>query len=181
MYVGARVNTQCGGCLGQADLLLSSFRVDVAGRTFNQDFAGGLTGWTVSNPFTVSLEGSALRVIASPLQKLALTSAPMAITGSGDFHLSVVARVAPASLGAGYFTVIFANAAGEISRAEIPLEAAKVPLATALTSSDGTWQVSIRGSGLGDAQIWADYAGDAANWPARALAATASAAPASRR
>ncbi len=168
MAMGVRVNTQCNNCRGDADLLVESTRTDIGGSTVTRDFRDGFTSWTVSNPAVVSLEGTSARLIVPTAQRLLLTSAPFAAAGSA-FTFTVVARVAPASRGSGHFVLIFGDANGEISRAEIPLEAAKVPLGTATTDSAGHWQVSLPLSGVDGARLWADYAGDVALWPARVV------------
>ena len=166
--VGARVNTQCNNCRGDADVLVERFRADIGGQSVVRDFANGLTDWSVSNPLATSLEGSAVRMIVPSAQRLSLTSSSASVAGN-DFALVVTARVAPASLGSGVFVLIFGNANGEISRVEIPLAAAKVPLATVTTDSAGVWQATLPLSGFDGAQFWADYAGDSVLWPARAI------------
>ena len=122
----------------------------------------------MSNLQAVRLEGSALRIVNDTTRSFKLNSIPWPVRSGEDYRFSVSARVAPASLGSGSFTLIFYDRS-EIDRAWIPLAPAKVPLATATTGRLGTWQAAIPSTGLDVYLIRAEYAGDADWGPARSV------------
>jgi hypothetical protein len=101
-----------------------------------------------------------------------LTSAPFAVTAGAGFNVSFSARVASASLGSGYFTVIFLNGT-EISRQEIPFKAGKTAFGATATNAAGEYQFSLAPLGTSQATLEAQYAGDSQHLPAYARSATA--------
>jgi hypothetical protein len=182
--VGARVNSECYSCNGANDLTVFAFQYsETNSRKPNTwDFAKGISGWTYG-PGTPVFEtehpqGQGLNVKAQAGQALGFNSAPVTVTPKAQFTLRITARVAPLSVGSGYFTLIWFDAAGrEPSREILLFRPRTVELGDATTAADGSFQIGA----LPDANAYdvtAEYAGSDTLWPAMAkLPAGASAPP----
>jgi hypothetical protein len=116
-------------------------------RVVNGDFSLGVQSWAVGLQAQIVPSdrgpGWMVQVLAAPSQTAALTSAPFALTPGAAFQVSLSARVAPSSLGSGYFAVIFLSGGTEISRQEIPLTAGKLAFATTSTDAAGIYQFGL--------------------------------------
>jgi len=168
---GARVNLECN-CSGTADFLVSSFTMDAgAAGTITSDFSNQLSGWGVSatgSPAgTAKIEGASLHVVAQPGQSVQLNSRFIPFTSAVPYTFRVSAQVSPKSSGSGYFTLIFLGASTEISRVEIPLAAASLPIGSATTDALGRYTLPLPATGPDSFQVQSAYAGSSDNWPAQ--------------
>jgi hypothetical protein len=169
--VGFRVNYEGAGP-GPSDFSLYQASYVQAGdgieRVVNGDFSLGAQSWSLGGLAQLTPSdrgpGQMVRVLATPSQTAALTSAPFAVTPGAAFVVSFTASVAPSSVGSGYLTVIFLNGT-EIQRQDIPLTAAKIALGTASPDAAGAYQFSLSVLGTSQAIVEADYAGDPQHWP----------------
>jgi hypothetical protein len=173
--VGFRVNMEGAGpepsdfSLYQASYIQTA---DGLERVINGDFSLGAQSWSLGGQAQLAASdrgaGQMVRVLATPSQNAALTSAPFALTSGAAFQISFSARVAPSSFGSGYFTVIFLSSGTEISRQEISLKAGKLTFATTSTDAAGDYQFGLTSLGNSQVTLEAVYAGDAQHWPAYA-------------
>jgi hypothetical protein len=176
--VGFRVNIEGAGpepsdfSLYQASYVQTADGIE---RVINGDFLLGAQSWSLGGQAQLVPSdrgvGQMAQVLATPSQTAALTSAPFALTSGAAFQVSFSARVAPSSLGSGYFTVIFLSGGTEISRQEIPMTAGKMTFATASTDAAGNYQVGLTSLGSSQVTLETVYAGDAQHWPAFARVA----------
>jgi hypothetical protein len=177
--VGARVNSECYSCNGPNDLTVYSFQYseNTARKPFTWDFAKGISGWTFGPGAAVFDTGpppyrQGLHIKAQPNQAVGFNSTPVSVTAKAQFTLRVTARVAPSSVGSGYFTLIWFNAAGsEPSREVLLFQPQTVSLGTATTAADGSFKIG----NLPDSnayEITAEYAGSDTLWPAMAKVET---------
>jgi hypothetical protein len=201
--VGARINSECYACNGPADLTVYSFQYsDTQGGSGEWGFTHGTSiGWSYGPVSPVFVYGpppnrpQGLQITAQAGQAIGLTSTTSITVNPGaQFTLQVTASVAPVSVGSGYFTLIWLNAAGnEPSRETIMFEPQTQTLGTATTGSDGSFNLGMpvdpsvypRTVALGDAttaadgsfkigdlpdsdayEITAEYAGSDNLWPA---------------
>jgi len=172
--VGFRVNSELAGpepsdfSLYQASYIQAADGIE---RVVNGDFSLGSQSWTLGGQTQLvpsdRSTGQMVEVLAASTQTAALTSAPFAVTADATFNVSFSARVAPSSLGSGYFTVIFLNGT-EISRQKIPFRAGRLAFGATATNVAGDYQFSLTGLGTSQVTLEAQYAGDAQRWPAYA-------------
>jgi hypothetical protein len=101
---------------------------------------------------------------------MGLNSEATAVTPGAPFRLNITARMSPASVGSGYFALIWFNAAGNEPSREISLfRPTTQPVATVKTHRDGTFTVD---NPL-DAdwyEVTAEYPGSDKSWPSVARA-----------
>ena len=171
--VGFRVNMEGAGpepsdfSLYQASYIQPA---DGTERVANGNFSLGLQSWVLGGPAQLVPSdrgaGQMVQVLATAGQTSGLTSAPFALTPGAAFQASFSARVAPSSLGSGYFMVIFLSGGTETSRQEIPLRASNLTLATTSTDTAGNYQFGLASLGTSRVTLEATYAGDAQHWPA---------------
>jgi hypothetical protein len=174
--VGFRVNVEGAGpepstfSLYQVSYVQPTDNIE---RVVNGDFSSGAQSWSLGGQAQLAASdrgaGQMIQVLATPGQTAALTSAAFALTPGAGFNASFSARVAPASIGSGYFTVIFLNGT-EISRQETPLTAAPVSFGAASTDAAGNYRFDITSFGTSQLTLGASYAGDPQHWPAYAVA-----------
>jgi hypothetical protein len=177
--VGYRMNTECA-CTGRGRFTLGSVRygegavIDTGNPHDvpipNADLASGAADWAVwgTAPSWVDAEG--LHVAAEPGQDAAANSPRFAVSGGASYTATFVARVAPESLGSGYFSIIFSDGRAELTRQFVPLAAAVVPLGTATTDGDGRYGLIIDPVAVSAGAIRADFVGSDGAWPTRAEA-----------
>jgi hypothetical protein len=175
--VGYRVNTECA-CTGRGRFTLGSVRygeglVIDTGKPHevaipSADLASGAADWAVwgTAPNWVDAEG--LHVAAEPGQDAAANSPRFAVSGGASYTATFVARVAPESLGSGYFSIIFSDGRAELTRQLIPLAAAVVPIGTTTTDGDGRYELMIDAAAVSRGAVRAEFAGSDEAWPARA-------------
>jgi hypothetical protein len=168
---GARVNLECN-CSGTADFQVSSFSLDAGDSgIITRDFSNQLIGWNVSKAGspapTARVEGANLHIVAQPGQSVLLNSTSMAFTSAVPYTFRVNARVAPGSLGSGYFTLVFLNATTEISRVRIPVAPANLSLGSTTTDVFGRYAFPLPAAGPDAFQVQSSYAGSNADWPAQ--------------
>ncbi|HEX7171255.1 MAG TPA: hypothetical protein VF365_01465 [Candidatus Limnocylindria bacterium] len=175
--VGYRVNTECA-CQGRSQFTLASVRyaegwVHDAQQPYevpipSTDLATGSADWAIWGTAPNWADAEGLHVSAEPGQDAAANSPRFAVTGGASYMVTFVARVAPESLGSGYFSIIFNDGHAELTRQLIPLAAAVVPLGTATTDRDGRYQLTIDPVAVSRGALRAEFAGSDEAWPARA-------------
>ena len=175
--VGYRVNTECD-CSGPSEFTLYEVRyLEPPGTTNlvpNGSFANGLAGWGAWGVGSANLvasdrgPGRALQVQAQPSQDAAINSGRFAVRAGAEFSLTFVGRVAPRSLGSGYFDVVFLSASREVRRFQIPLRAATVSLGQVVTDGGGHFAFEIQEAPVEPTAVRTWYAGDDRMWPAYA-------------
>src|ERR1022692_468946 len=173
--VRARVNSECYSCNGPSDLTIYSFQYSENAQStpYTWNFMYGIGGWSLEPgpavfdfgqyPYT---EG--LHITAQAGQAIGLNSTAVPVTPGAQFTLQVAARVSPLSIGSGYFTLIWFDAAGnEPSRETILFQPQTQMLGTATTAADGSFSIgnSVNSSLY---RITANYAGSGTLWPATA-------------
>lgn len=162
--LGFRVNVNCG-CSGPSDFTLHTLRYkeDAAGSVEAQrDFSKGLEGWGLSNREAGRLESGSLHVSAAAGQVVTLNSAKFRVTPGASYTLRIRARVAPRSVGSGYFAIFFPGAKA-VKLA--PFQAPDVELATFQTKAGGSYQFRIPPH-LEEQELHVKFPGNEALWPA---------------
>jgi hypothetical protein len=180
--VGARVNSECYNCNGESDFTVYRFEYSENNghKPSTWDFAKGISGWQYGPGVAVFDKGPSpykegLHIKADRGQALGFNSTAVAVTPKAQFTLRVTARVSPVSVGSGYFTLIWFNAAGnEPSREVLPFEPNTIALGTATTAADGSFKIGNLPDSNGY-QIKAEYAGSDKLWPAVAKVQTGAA------
>jgi hypothetical protein len=170
--MGYRINTECA-CAGASELTLYAigYAEDGVRRLIpDADLWLGLGRWTAWGTAPYDLGNDGLHVAATAAQDAATNSPRFAVTPGATYTATFVARVAPASLGSGYFSIIFSDGRSELTRQLLPLTTAAVPLGSTRTDAEGRYQLPLTLDGLPEAILRASYNGDADHWPARAEA-----------
>jgi Glycosyltransferase WbsX/IPT/TIG domain len=149
----------------------------------NGDFSSGSASWLPQGEAEVVPSdrgaGQMVHVGATQSQFATLDSLPFPISEGAAFQVTFSARVAPSSLGSGYFFLAFldasggvlhvpAESAGALSCESIPLEPGRMTPGTATTDSAGSFQLSLTSLGTSQVILEATYAGDAQHWPSYA-------------
>lgn len=165
---GLRVNRECE-CSGASEFSVSRFRyreIESSQAPIELDFSRGLQGWNVPDPAIAAIQGGELHVSSKPQQQLMLNSRHFPATPGARYEFSVSARVAPESVGSGYFALLFLNGK-ESARVRLPLQPPDLPLGSATTAKDGSWRLALSslGDGSGRFQLRGDYAGSQQYWP----------------
>ena len=173
--VGARIDSECYACNGPADLTVYSFQyTDTQGGSGEWDFTHGYSGWSYVPGVSALVFGPSpytqgLQITAQAGQAIQLNSTtPSTVKPGAQFTLQVTARVDPVSVGSGYFTLIWFDAAGnEPSRETIMFDPQTQTLGTATTGSDGSFNLGMSVD-PGVYQVTAQYAGTSTLWPSTA-------------
>lgn len=139
-------------------------------RVLNGDFALGDQSWSLFGQTQIVPSdqgaGQMAEAIVSTTQTAALSSAPFTITGGSPFQASFAARISPASLGSGYFAIIFLDSSGnEISRQIQAFAVGTLQVGLAATDGAGNYQLPLSVLGTAKALIEASYVGDVTHWP----------------
>jgi hypothetical protein len=171
--VGYRVNTECA-CSGEGDFTLGSASyaengVDVA--IPGGELATGHAEWSIWGAAAQTVDAEGLHVVAAAGQDAAANSPRFDVTAGAPYTVSFLARVAPASLGSGYFSIIFSDGGSEGSRDLVPLAAAAVPLGSTTTDDAGRYTLAVDLAAFPDAVVRVSFAGDDDLWPARTQSA----------
>ncbi len=173
--VGLRVNLECSGCQGAADVALykASFTQgdDPANRVPDGDLNAGIGRWG-HDPATVRVEasdrgGHLLQITASPNQSVMLNSGPFPVVGGSRYTWTMEARVAPESAGSGYWGLFFLDAKGEVGRKKMLLEPGILAAGEARVDADGAFQFGVAGLPAGTFLIEVSYPGDDRHLPGR--------------
>jgi hypothetical protein len=153
----------------------------------NADFSSGAQGWAMQGQTQIVASdggtGQMVQVFAASGQFATLDSAPFPVTPDAPFQLSFTAKVAPSTLGSGYFILAFLGDAGPgddlqlpgpeaaaVHAESFPLEPGRATLGTVTTDSSGNFQLSLTSLGAAQVILEATYAGDAQHWPGYASA-----------
>ena len=150
--LGFRVNTECG-CTGAAEFTLYEGSYTVATQTANRipnpRFVNGLDGWGYWGEGEASVQtsdgppGKMVRVVAAQGEVAAINSSEFPVTSGEAYEFAFLARVAPASAGSGYFTLVFLGPAQEVDRIRLPLEAGPAAAGTLTTDENGAFEVPL--------------------------------------
>lgn len=168
---------QCGEA-GTNDMSLYSFGYfDTGGRFAGRGFAEGWSRWGTDATGTASLvigsdaQGSvALHTSATASQRTYINSVPFSVTPGASFSLTIRARISPASVGSGSFSLIFLKDT-EHSRKSLAFQPALLSLGSGTTGADGSYRIAYAVP-AGAMAVRAEYAGDAQYWPALASSMT---------
>jgi len=171
--VGARINSECYNCNGPNDVTVYSFQYseNTTRKPATWDFAKGISGWTFwpgaaafdtgPPPYT-----QGLHVKAQPGQAFGLNSGFVGVTPKAQFTLRITARVAPMSVGSGYFTLIWFDSAGrEPSREILMFRPRVISVGNATTAADGSFKIGNLPESNAF-EVIADYGGSDTLWPA---------------
>jgi hypothetical protein len=116
--------------------------------------------------------GGMMRLRASPDQTIMSNSREFSVTPGATYRLWIAARVPEASVGSTTVDLIFLDANGietdRAPRARLPVAPAPIPVGATTTDAEGGYRLVIADLEPGRYRLTADYAGDAAHWPARA-------------
>jgi hypothetical protein len=169
--VGFRVNTECG-CAGPSDFALYSTSYvegdETHNRVPNPAFQNGLAQWGAWGSAESSLltgDRSNLHVTAQADQDAAINSEVFPATAGAPYTVTFVAKVMPGSAGSGYFTLIFLDSRGEITRQQLPLTHNVTVLGRTTTDENGQYEFVPGETIPAPYQIEARYAGDATHLP----------------
>ena len=174
--VGMRVNHECG-CRGETDISLYGVSYEAGDqiqRVPNGSFRLGLNGWGQWGTAAALIEpiergvGRLLHVVSGPDQLVGLNSTDFSVIPGESYTVTFSARVAPRSLGSGYFTLIFL-AEVETSRRTFAFDAASSQAIVA-ASDAGLFTYDWTDLGSGHVRVLASWSGDDARWPAYAAA-----------
>jgi len=102
-------------------------------------------------------------------QPVGVASASFAVTPDGACRFRVAVRVPEASVGSAYVTPIFLTSVwSEVRRDRYPLAPAPIPAGSATTDAPGGYTLTTSPLEAGRYHLFAEHAGDATYWPARA-------------
>lgn len=171
--VGFRVNTECS-CAGDTEFRLYEVRYregnDTAQRVPNGNFSQGLQAWNFLSPNTVQIRSSdvsassMLQAKATARENATINSSKFPVTSGAIYTLTFVARVAPVSVGSGYFAIFFLSGSSEVSRNAIPIEPAFLTY-NAVTDNNGEFRLISSGLPSSRFVIQGKYDGDSSHWP----------------
>jgi hypothetical protein len=171
--VGLRINLECN-CQGTGDVALYKANFvqeeDPTNRVPDGDLTAGIGPWG-HDPATVRLEasdrgsGRMLHITASPSQSVMLNSGVFPVVAGSKFTWTMEARVAPGSMGSGYWGLFFLGANGEVGRKKILLEPAAFATAETSVDANGAFQLTVSDLPAGTFQVEADYPGDERHLP----------------
>ncbi len=134
-------------------------------RVTNGDFSAGMSGWTTYGHAELMSSdrglGNMMRVQVSSTETARLDSATFTVTSGSPYTFSVAARVAPISLGSGYFCVLFYDA----ERVVIPLTAARVQVGTTTTNANGDFALGLSSLGSDPVDLQVMFNGNSVFWP----------------
>jgi len=167
---GARVALEdCSADPLPAEFYLTDFTLDAgAAGVLHDDFANGLTGWgTWGNAAIAQVEQNNLHVQVLSGQTFGLNSVSLPFAAAGAaYTLTVNATVPIGSRGEGCAITVFQDAKfTELDRASLQIVPQRVSLGTVQTDAGGTYVFNLTPQSTAY-ELWADYAGDAALWPA---------------
>jgi hypothetical protein len=170
--VGFRVNTECD-CARTSDFVLYGVTYregsETAQRVANGDFGRGLQSWTfVARDVVSSIPsdrgtGQMLHIATTATQKATINSATFPVTAGATYTVTFAARVAPTSIGSGYFAIFFLDGSKEVSRKIISLEPATTNY-DATTNKDGVYRLDLNELAKGRFMIQVKYGGDSSHW-----------------
>ena len=163
------------------DINVYSLQYSDSSNQTSLNFSDGVNGWGVQggwgaqgmDPTLAQVQlvsdstGSSLHLVSTSSQHTFVNSPSFAVAQSAPYQLTVQARISPASVGSGYFALIFLDATTghESSRQTLAFQAATLPVGIANTISDGSYSLSLP---VEDPNyvIEAQYAGTDTYWPA---------------
>jgi hypothetical protein len=84
-----------------------------------------------------------LSVVAERGEVAAMNSNEFLVIAGDAYQVAFLARVAPASRGSGYFTLVFLGSTQEVDRIRLPLEAGPASAGTLTTDAEGAFEVPL--------------------------------------
>ena len=174
--VGLRVNSESAG-FGPSELSLYQMAYSQDGKSGNRvpnaNFSEGLQDWASWGTSPGHLapsdrgDGQMLNVTTTSEQSALLNGTAFGVTAGKRFKFTVAARIAPASAGSGYFTIIWLYEK-EFKRQMIPIQAAPPGHVFVATDDGGAFGYVWPGLPTGRIVIKARWAGDDTHSPAMA-------------
>jgi len=109
--IGVRINTECGGCRGNADIVLSGVDYreegDTRNRVPNARFASRTAGWVLFGSNIALSALPALEVRALPNDVVRVNSPRFAVVSGARYTARIDATVVPPATSSGNFSIIF--------------------------------------------------------------------------
>ena len=167
--VGFRVNAACA-CSGPSDFALQTFdyQENASGGVHGHwDFSKGLEGWAVSNRDLAKVDSGSLRVSTAAGQGVTLQSARFQVTPGASYSLRISARVAPRSIGSGFFAITYpVQKVVKLTPIDVPA----TELATTRTAADGSYRFNLPQPSPQAGEIHIKFPGNESFWPADMMA-----------
>jgi len=109
--IAVRINNECGGCRGRAEIALAGVDYreegDTRNRVPNSRFVARTTGWVLFGPNIALGASSELEVRALPDDVIRVNSPRFTVDSGAYYTVRIAANVAPQSSGSGNFSIIF--------------------------------------------------------------------------
>jgi len=172
LVFGARVALEnCSSVPLPAEFYLTGFTLDAgAAGQVHADFTNQLNGWGIwGNAAIAQVEGVSLHVQATTGETMGLNSVSLPFSAAGAAYTFTVNAMIPAgSRGQGCAIAVFQDAAfKELGRAAIQLVPLPIALGALQTDANGSFAFNLAPQPA-PFELWADYGGSAALWPAAA-------------
>jgi hypothetical protein len=172
---GARVALEnCSAVPLPAEFYLTDFTLDAgAAGQVHADFTNQLSGWGISgNPSIGQVEGTSLHVQVMQGETMGLNSGSLPLMAAGAaYTLTVNATIPAGSRGDGCAIAVFQDVSfTELGRAVIQIVPLPTPLGSPQTDTNGTFAFALTPQPA-PFELWADYSGSGALWPAAAALA----------
>ncbi|WP_343717994.1 hypothetical protein, partial [Inquilinus sp.] len=151
MMIAWRANTECGGCSGDADVLVRPPRFEAGGPAAVMDLRS-LRGNSPQGAMSLRSEGGgdAVRIRVAQGQKLASNGSAMPVSPGAPFKLSVPYEVVGPTGNAVSVQVLFLNDQGkEVGRKALALAPQWGAVGEARTDSSGAFRIEPKGGAEG--------------------------------
>jgi hypothetical protein len=177
---GIRINDECLWP-NPADIHVTSFTMNAGpAGTIGVDFVNQLADWGWGGQTDlIEVRNSTLHVVTSGAESLNMNHVPIAFAAAGAaYTLSVNGMIPIGSKGNGCAIMVFQDASQvEFTRESIPLQPQPVALGTVPTAIDGSFALTLGLAPSVDYELWAQFPGSDALWPAASAQAIGSAPP----
>ena len=172
LVFGARVAIEnCSTVALPAEFYLTDFTLDVgAAGQVHSDFTTQLNGWGIwGNPSIGQVEQSSLHVQVTPGETMGLNSNSLPFAAAGAVYTFTVNALIPlGSRGDGCVIAVFQDGSfNELGRAVMQIVPLPFALGSLQTDANGTFAFNLAPQPA-PFELWADYAGSSAQWPAAA-------------
>jgi hypothetical protein len=124
------------------------------------------SAWTGTPLFEADAAGTALRVVVSPQQSFGLNSPLFTVTPGASFTVTITARVPPSASASGDYIVALMNGDSGVYREDYQLASGEQNLGSAITTSDGLYQIELPQPLSAAVSLMVSYAGSDTYWPA---------------
>jgi hypothetical protein len=172
---GARVAIEnCTGVGLPAEFYLTDFTLDAGGAgQVHADFTKQLNGWGIwGDPSIAQVEGTSLHVQVMPGETMGLNSGSLTLlAASAPYTFTVNATIPVGSRGDGCVIAVFQDGSfTELGRAVMQIVPLPMEVGSPQTDANGAFAFGLTAEPA-PFELWADYAGSDALWPAAASVA----------